>query len=266
MAAGLVIFSHPPPRQSLARAGSPARRRAGESRCSPPLPRGGFHLPLLFASQRTIRHSPPAAAPARLRRTIPGSTRRAEDVFPRHARAATARSRASCSPGAEYDAAGQAESGRPHQQQRADGHGDKRLRRENPRRLTDTLLRCRCGINESAPSVDHNAPAAGRALQPQIPRPSGAAQTIKPQTGRNASQRDPRPARAQREGCPRGAVRPLPSALRHQPTSSADAKHAVPVVGVGVIAQKEQKIPHGRRFATVVAAAASAASRTGRRR
>ncbi len=117
---------------------------------------------------------------------------------------------------------------------------------ENPRRLTDTLLRCRCGINESAPSVRSQCSSCRpRSAAADSPPSGGAAQTIKPQTGRNASQSDPRPARAQREGCPRGAVRPLPSALRHQPTSSsADAKHAVPVVGVGVIAQKEQKIPH----------------------
>ena len=93
----------------------------------------------------------------------------------------------------------------------------------------------------------------------------GAAQTIKPQTGVTPASVIP--------GQRGRSVKDVPEAqsgpsLRAQAPAHfvADAKHAVPVVGVGVIAQKEQKIPHGRRFATVVAAAASAASRTGRRR
>ncbi len=75
-------------------------------------------------------------------------------------------------------------------------------------------------------------------------RPCGAAQTIKPQTGRNASQRDPGQRGRSVKDVPRRSQAPPLRAQAPAHFVPADAKHAVPVVGVGVIAQKEQKIPH----------------------
>jgi hypothetical protein len=73
-------------------------------------------------------------------------------------------------------------------------------------------------------------------------RPGGITQAIKPQPRRDALSVIP----GQRGRSVKASLRrsrPSP-ALRHQPSAPADAKHAVAVVPVGVIAQQHQVIAH----------------------